>query len=1029
MNNLRDFLLRFLPTLTLCFASTAFSQTNALDTIRNALEQCRSVENSERNLSERILIAAEQNAKDQAECRAMPAAIIPISYDLEQVAKELKAKSTLDFQRAIYEQAMKNMVSRLVYFMYAFESKENPTLFQNNFYLKREINSLCTDSKGKSACSTELIDRLFNHATDFLAEIKKSGVTPLSYSEVRDDINRRIDDLNTNYLAPITVSSTVSMTLMDKASHDEKTKEKHRAYVKRYQDLSSYGPGILLHSEVLANQVGGERLLEEDLEKSNSVTDGNRSYLYKLHPTIDTQTAKLATQSIHFVLKKEAEYLRDLSKNTDYFENRLLRPRFNKLVSTKDDVTQNNERFIKNEMNPVLKKLMITHPGAVGQVLLDSPEFSEYTCTLISQISAEEERTKSIRDFFDHAGNVLSATSLLTGYAGISTRFLFIGATKLAAKSAGVTAGSLSTYTATTLAGGTITASGIMAGVGGGTSLIKNSFTIADQLHMDQRYDAAYVTGNGDESSLEESKHSLEVLDHAANEAVISGAETAASFLLVPRGNAIRKFGSIKEARKVAKTEKEDFMNNLLHIEKYIDAHPDLKLKFKAIRNAIASKHNGLREEHLNAFMVDIIEKAGKESIELHLLRLKRMSTPSLVKEIKTAHRTIDWSSKSAKLMNEINPEQLIKVYHEVKRSGLQEMVSTLATDFEVTELEMMKRVAKAKVSVTEIANQLRNNQGMFSQILRRYEEVKNNPEKLRKFLYEEDGLKNLVLMPYRTRVHIANDDLKKTVATFLAIEMAMSAYNEKSKRGKQFWNQLDRFSANLINVSLIEIALTLTGANSIRGATQFMKTFAPNVERIPVNIFGKWNEYTLAQRGKRFVRDATRNQAIAATTSWSSNVIVAKAAETEEERSLNAPSTMLDRDGYIVSTTSFMTMSSNPRYYAINLMMSNLKNRCKNRACDDFVRSILPTAIAAANDSFGIRTGITWQNMMDENIKELKAENKMSNPVSWSVGASNAVVETASDFTKNEILDAWLFERWANVHKITRSWMDEYKE
>ncbi len=1025
MKILRDSHLRFFLLTGLFTSQYLFAQENTLEKIHNALTQCKHLETSDRHLSERILSAAEQNAPGAGACvvetsEANPN-IVQIQYNLDLISKNLKAKTALDFQQLIYEQSLKNTVSKLAYFMYAFESKNSPTLLQNNFFLNKEITALCTDENGKNACTAELRKNLLQTALETLHQLKASPIQPLSYAEIRDDINRRVDDLNVNYLSKISVPKGKSITYMDTPKHTDETKQLHADYIRRFEDLSSFGPGLLLHTDILSDRVGNERLLEEDLEKNTSVVGEKPSYIYKLHEPVSEKETVLAVKSIFFHLRKEAKYLHKINKSKNYLEKHLLNPRQTHLnPQSIDEVRKSNNNFIKRELSSTLKDLIMTHPVSVGQVLLDNPDFSEMTCTYISDINKDDLEKKKTSELLETGEKVLFGTSLFTGVVGLGTRFIFIGTAKLAAKTVGATIGASTTELATSVAGHSLTSSGISSGSAGLFGLINNGGNIKDNFHLEKTLEASYISDNGDSTSLEEGKKSTEILNHAADEIVKSGAEAAAAFLLIPRGVAVSKFGSVKAARVAKAQEKEKFLEQIIAIEKRIEIHPDLKSKFDTIRKMIQAKKINLKEQHLNNYFADLIDiekrTNGRENWGFELTRIKHKSTEDLIKEIRHRNFNFNPNTESAKQLNYVNPEAFLRVYADIKAHRLEDMVRTLATDFEVSEVEMMKRVSNAHSTVREVYRELNSDKNIFQKIIARYNIVKDDPVKLRKFLFEEDGLRKIALWPYRSRVHIADTDLWKNIGTFVLIEMAMSAYNEKNKRGKQFWDQIDRFAANLVNVSFIEVALTATGGKTIYSAQKFMKEYAPQIKRLPVNIFGDWGEYTLKQRGTRYLKDVTRNQMIATTSSAVADHEVKKYTQTEEETSLNIQNDKLDTGAYILSTTSFMNMSSNPRYYAINSVMSHLNSKCKNKSCEDFVKTILPPAMAAANDSFGIRTGITWQNMMDKNMKEEKEKSPMNNPITWTTGASQVFAKTSKEFTHEEIFNQWILSRWHNI-------------
>lgn len=205
-----------------------------------------------------------------------------------------------------------------------------------------------------------------------------------------------------------------------KPNRTDEAKRLFQEYQNEYKQFVSSAPGMLLLSEKMKDRLG-EYVQDKDLQTSNK---NGVSYRYKNHGVVgtDNESKRLFIEARDEALNKMIEQTKSVVGRGNYFMNKNA-PVFNKnkksrsLAGNKDD----------------LAFLLKTNPAAMGQVLLNNPEYSPYICKTIAKVQADDESEEFWDNAFIWGGTIVGTTLLATGIGSGLGAGIIAGSASLAA--------------------------------------------------------------------------------------------------------------------------------------------------------------------------------------------------------------------------------------------------------------------------------------------------------------------------------------------------------------------------------------------------------------------------------------------------------------------------------------------------------------------------------------------------------------------------------------------------------------------
>jgi hypothetical protein len=254
---------------------------------------------------------------------------------------------------------------------------------------------------------------------------KQGAPAPMDEATITKDLNARIDRMNR---ALSSVKAQVKVGKIWDSADEESAKASYAQYVEAYLREQDSPAGLLLSTQHL--QKSTRIRLLSDLEKSKD----SSSYQLPKHEALVNNAA-----GVSWI---DRSYSPNPIKVTD-IEAATLELKANIVVQTgllSQMVERNNRSADHAEED--LARLVRTNPLAVGQTLMDFPEYAPFVCGMFGEIAQKEETDKRWKNYF-----IVGGTAALAIAGVASGGAAFAGYPVLAA-----------------IAGGTATAGGIALG-------------------------------------------------------------------------------------------------------------------------------------------------------------------------------------------------------------------------------------------------------------------------------------------------------------------------------------------------------------------------------------------------------------------------------------------------------------------------------------------------------------------------------------------------------------------------------------
>jgi hypothetical protein len=447
--------------------------------IKETLSKCS--KDTKRNLAMRILDAAGRARDIEVNCACQTEADLSKMVSGLKEAADLKAKNEL--QSGVFRQALKN--SALTYldlkFRYGKESVNVSTVLE-----------ICRGPYGKDQCSKETKAELLSSAQRYLTELKKDQIQKLNGVQIAGEINRRIDGLNESLkdLSAAAKGGWFSRYIWDRSTPEmteKQSAEFSEHYVSQYLAQAASGPGVLLMTRSLRDKVGGLRAVEKaDMNKLKDSTTGGRRFVFKPHQKISAADVEVALSEAQADLKSQSLDL--LAMEADRLS----------------DLKLSGAEFVSRQRDRDLGRLIRVNPQAYGQYLINHPEATLIVCDQILKVTAKDESDAKWRKAYVWGGMVVGAGLLVTGVGAGVGAWLMAG-TEVAAGAATV-----STVVAT---------AGFAVGL---TDVGYQSVTALRARQAEREFEAAVLSGNGDQANIQQARAALSDFNAAKTQAIYS---------------------------------------------------------------------------------------------------------------------------------------------------------------------------------------------------------------------------------------------------------------------------------------------------------------------------------------------------------------------------------------------------------------------------------------------------------------------------------------------------------------------------
>jgi hypothetical protein len=425
--------------------------------------------------------------------------------DRDVVNKESKGGPS-DLQDLLFAQSLKNSASTLMDIKYRYDkdflkvtSDKQADKQRDNKQLAQLALKLCpTDG---ITCTQNQIKSVWKHLREE-AKILKRDKQKVTYEQARSTLNEKIERLNVKLKAvPFdTDEGYIKTRIWDSSDANLEKEETTKAfgeYVAGYLQEASSSDGNLLLTDSLKKDIGGLRLLEDgDLEEK---TGKQTKFTFKNHKLIeDADQIKESVDEVKEKINDQISQLKKMSSGKSKQYDALKGKDFQSWGLGADKGEWKKSRLEH------IKKLVKTNPAAVGQILLENPEYAKIVCEMIQIIEEDDKDDASSDKAWMWGGIIVGGALALTGIgAGVGAALI---------------AGSVATATLTTIATGAFVA-GVVVGGGEATYWGKRAYEHDREI---REVEQAYFAGNSDTHSIITARESLTKFKDARFDAALA---------------------------------------------------------------------------------------------------------------------------------------------------------------------------------------------------------------------------------------------------------------------------------------------------------------------------------------------------------------------------------------------------------------------------------------------------------------------------------------------------------------------------
>ncbi len=453
--------------------------------INKVFENCIKDPKAKRNLGVRILEAGALSDLDNVECFSALKSFGSLEEHFSGLSDISSLLVAADLQDMIAKKALTNAISTFVNLKYQFT--KGPV--DNEAAAK----SFCKDMM--SYCKKGSLKEIEGIIKSEITEIEKAKPRKYKSAEMVKELNEKIARVNTKlkeFEKSVKVDEgSINIPFWDSSDpdFDEAAFSKYESYVSQYLKEAGQGLGLFLMTDHMREKVGGLKDKEDDINEVSDSKKNTTSYNYTEHQKVEPKDIDMAVEEAQEKIHDQVNSLLKMSKNK-IDEN-----------TFKDDPLYERQR-IKD-----LKKLTSTNPAAVGQLLINNPEYAPFICNIINRINKSDETSKVVDDVFMWGGLIVGGVLLAGGItAGVGAWVLGASGAAWASTAAGL---------------------GVAGMVLGATESAYFSHKALTSYANQKQFQASFIAGGGDARTIEDSRKELKKYDEAKVEAAIALAFTA----------------------------------------------------------------------------------------------------------------------------------------------------------------------------------------------------------------------------------------------------------------------------------------------------------------------------------------------------------------------------------------------------------------------------------------------------------------------------------------------------------------------
>lgn len=372
----------------------------------------------DRGLHLRLLNNAGKVLFTKVRCRDYTNQITSIKEFTDSILDTINNTKNSAIQSALFEHSINNTVKTYAHFVYQFESKSD--------FDKSVVEQLCPIE----FCSQEYQKKVEKSLRKEFEELKHLKPKQYSKSELVNLMNQKIKIINDSqqnleeyiYEDP----GYINIGVWD--SSDPILDESHGAYTKyqqTYAKEAGSGAGLLLNTKHLMDHVGLPKE-HDDLEEVSKL--GKETvYKYKNHKDISETDLDISLAEAKNQMGNQIKSLVQMNQNKEEQKRN---------IGKRDIVTIYTENNFEDDRIPDLEKLLKTNPAAIGQILIDHPEYTWNICEILNNIGEDKDSDETWDGVFFWGGMVVGSALLVTGVGTAAGAWIIGGS---------ITAGTLGT--------------------------------------------------------------------------------------------------------------------------------------------------------------------------------------------------------------------------------------------------------------------------------------------------------------------------------------------------------------------------------------------------------------------------------------------------------------------------------------------------------------------------------------------------------------------------------------------------------
>lgn len=457
--------------------------------IQRVFKECEKDKDSRRQLYLRILSTAKIVEPVEINCRKNLTKFKTLKSFSKEIQKLAKVVELDNLQKDLHQHSFSNIIRS-----YVFMKKK----FSKNVDDEELIKELCFNKYQVDRCSEKNKKHYLAVAKKELKSLK--AVKSISFNSAAVALNAKISNINDKIklIKPKTDQGWFNNFAFDSSDpvYDEKSDKAYENYQQTYIEEATSGIGTLLMSKSLKSKVTGLKAKEQDEFESSDTSKNTTRYWFEEHREIDKEDVESGVEDALGQMRKQAGKLNFLENLRKQEKEQAKSPFDNVHVYGPGDIDTRPIDLIGNRRRDI-KRLLKTNPAAVGQLLINKPEYAKMVCNLIVDIENADETDETWDEVFFWGGIVVGGVLMATGLVVVGGAII--------ARTVATTAMLKSIGTMVTIAGAV-------------TGTVESGYYTKEVLQAKFRMvetEEAFISGNGDAYSIVESKEILKEFNKA----------------------------------------------------------------------------------------------------------------------------------------------------------------------------------------------------------------------------------------------------------------------------------------------------------------------------------------------------------------------------------------------------------------------------------------------------------------------------------------------------------------------------------